>query len=165
MIWVEIVDGYVLRAGASRTKPEGALEVVPAKPVAVPQEPLLDEEGIEIPQPDLILPFAPEPGQIGWDGAMPEPVTLSRCMVSGDVLVPRPWSPVAVAGVGQIVVPPCPAGTKITVYDLSGQDVMTTIIAETDDYEEVFEFPDAGDYEVEVSAPLPHLTSRTRVTF
>lgn len=91
-------------------------------------------------------------------------VDLANMMLVEGILVARPKSPQPYLSDGKIIVPPCPAGTVISVLDQSGHEVMATIVAENDDHEETFEFVDAGTYRVEVEAPFPHIYSFTEVT-
>ena len=96
----------------------------------------------------------------------PVPVTLyelSNMMLVEGILVSRPKSPQPYSSDGKIIVPPCSEGTTINVFDQTGQEVMATIIAETDDHEETFEFIDPGTYRVEVEAPFPHLPTFAEV--
>jgi hypothetical protein len=75
------------------------------------------------------------------------------------VLVPRPFSPVPYVENNQIIVPPCPIGTKISVSDVVGHEVMGIFITESDELPEEISFPDPGRYRVEVQAPFPHIYS------
>lgn len=105
-------------------------------------------------QPDGFVPV---------DDANLNLVDLANMMLVDGILVPRPKSPQPYSSDGKIIVPPCSEGTMINVFDQSGHEVLATIITETDDYEETFEFVDAGTYRVEVEAPFPHLTTFAEV--
>lgn len=94
---------------------------------------------------------------------MCESAALAGMMRVGDVLVPRPVSPQPYVQANTIIVPPCPAGTIIYVFDLLGAELMAQVVADTDDFAEVITFSDSGEFEVEVHTPSPHLFSRQKV--
>lgn len=141
--YVVLDEGGLVRvAGNCRILPEGALAVV-----VVGRK-----------------PWVPAPGQIGLETAMS--IAGLACAMraqAGGYLVARPASPVPVADGDSVSIPPCPAGTRIEVFDLTGREVMGVIIAEDDGQAETLTFPDPGEYEVEVEAPAPALPSSTRI--
>jgi|UPI00055A017B hypothetical protein len=88
---------------------------------------------------------------------------LAECMVVEGALIPRPLSPQPYVDGSQIIVPPCPEGTVITVFDINGLEIMGEIITVTDDQDEVIELPDPGKYVIEVQAPVPFLITKLEV--
>ncbi|WP_370303555.1 hypothetical protein [Pseudooceanicola sp.] len=135
--------GCVARAGRVRqgqALPEGALEVVLTGAVA----------------------FVLGAAQIGaqWPLRVGE---LGGMMQVAGYLVPRPASPQPLVSSNSIVVPSCPAGTRIEVFDHSGGERMYLETDAGDGYSETFEFPDPGLYEVEVEAPAPYLPTSVRL--
>lgn len=135
--------GCVARAGRVRqgqALPEGALEVVLIGATAF----VLGADQIG----------AQRPLRVGELGGM---------MQVAGYLAPRPASPQPLAIAGGVEVPPCPAGTEIEVFDLTGRTRMAQLVAEVEGYTETLQFPDAGTYEVEVRAPAPALPATARV--
>ena len=87
-----------------------------------------------------------------------------RLFVDGENgLVARPQSPAPVEVIGGYSVADCPTGTRIQVVDTIGDEVLldyTTITAlEVVD----FDLPDAGEYCVMVTSPLPYLMTSVRL--
>lgn len=75
------------------------------------------------------------------------------CYLVDGVLTPRPNSPapIAVSGGWRI---DAPTGAVVEVYDLIGEEIMVReAVAVGGSY--AFALPDAGRYQVSVSAPLP----------
>jgi len=145
MIYVVLdAAGIVARSGKTspgQPGPDGSLEVVRVGNV----------------------PWIAEPGQIGTVTAL-DAAQLNEVMQAGSFLVPRPAGPQAVVADGVITVSPCPVGTEIEVFDMSGSELMTLIVTDTVDQEESFTFIDIGEYTVEVTPPSPYLMSTARVT-
>lgn len=153
------------------TPPVGAYVVVLAAPTRIQDPDYVERVGNGddeltfdrvVTPPVRIVPWSPVGNEIG----VTEPTTLaelSQMMRQGDYLVTRPLSPQPTSAPGQIVVPPCPAGTRIEVFDMSGKEVMAVVIAETDDFSETFDFPDPGEYIVEVKAPAPARITKAKV--
>mgnify|MGYP000073647292 CR=1 FL=1 len=88
---------------------------------------------------------------------------LERGMVSGKTLVPRPLGPIPAVDGLTVTVPICPAGTRIEVFDLSGDERMYLEVDADDGFSETFNFPDPGLYEVETEAPEPYLPTSVRL--
>lgn len=145
-------------APAGAVLPQGALNVVLARPVSVEVTPPDGGEPLA-----TLVPWHPaDETQIGISSRL-VPSELGKTYRQGNLLVHRPLSPQPIGEPGQIRVPPCPAGTQIEIFDMIGGEVMATVIAEDDGFAEVFEFPDPGQYEVEVQAPFPALMTRAKV--
>ena len=101
-------------------------------------------------------------------GAMPikENYSLNKLgdmMWNGSQLVPRPNSPMPYLDEGDVVIPACPLGTEIHIFDLVGKERLGIITADTEGFSEVITFPDPGTYDVEVYAPVPYLPTMIRV--
>lgn len=101
----------------------------------------------------------PPDGFIAVEGGNLSLLELANCMLVEGVLVLRPVSPEPYVENGQIIVPPCPIGTEISVSDVLGHEVMGIITTESDELPEEISFPDPGRYRVEVQAPFPHIYS------
>jgi hypothetical protein len=106
--------------------------------------------------------FAPALG----DGMLPVPAglrpeALLGHYIAGGVLVPRPRPPVPVEISGGWRLAACPAGTQVLIHDLAGREVIFQGIVGADGEDFDFVLPDAGQYMVEVDAPLPFVDTKT----
>lgn len=79
-------------------------------------------------------------------------------------LVARPVSPDVTATETGYVVADCPQGTTIEIVDVSGQETLAVITADAAGFSQAFSLPDAGEYEVTVKAPAPHIATIRRIT-
>lgn len=101
------------------------------------------------------------------DGALelPEEMTPREALALyavGGVLIPRPSSPAPVPSDNGWVVRGCEVGTHIEIFDLSGDEVLFDgIVNEAQDV--ALSFPDPGQYEVHVFAPLPAFPTKTTI--
>lgn len=165
MILVKTENNLVVMCIASSVPIDGWLEVVSAKDTIVPQPPLEVPDGdggyFSIPQPPLIVPFAAGPGQIGTSMAMDAALIAAAMVDENGLLAPRPLSPIPTITGSTVIVPPCVAGTLISIDD--GREHLVNEITETDDFEETFELEDAGEYQIEVAAPPPALPTIRRL--
>lgn len=80
--------------------------------------------------------------------------TLGTLMKSGKELVERPLSPVPTVSGTTIVIPACPAGTRLEIFDKIGMERM---LLDENASAETYNFLDPGVYLAEVEAPEPYL--------
>lgn len=137
MIFVVLYpDGTVKRAGSAQTLPAGATRVT--------------------------IGAEPQEGDLGIDH-VPSIQALTRMQAVDGLLLARPAGPQPYVSGSSIVVPSCPAGTRIEVNDLAGGELMHVETGVAEGYTETFDFPDPGLYEVEVEAPAPYLPTSVRL--
>lgn len=129
-------DGTVKRAGSAQVLPIGAVRVT--------------------------VGSVAEEGDLGIDH-VPSVQALTRMQAVGGLLQARPAGPQPYVSGTSIVVPSCPAGTRVEVNDLAGGELMHVAAGVAEGYTETFEFPDPGLYEVEVEAPAPYLPTSVRL--
>jgi len=116
------------------------------------------DDVVEMAGQSQILP----PGAI--EVTTPLPINaLFQFMFVGGLLVQRPASAIPLVAGNVVTISNCPSGTEIEVMDLSGKERMALIICPTDDFDQTVTLPDAGLYEINVTAPSPHVPTRTRV--
>ena len=114
----------------------------------------------------VVIVAGPEDLGAGEAGVTePQPSAFfTTAMVDGaGMLVARPMGPVPVASAGQIVVPACPAGTRIEVFDMVGRERLALEISVPEGWSDTYSFPDAGRYRVEVEPPAPWLPSAVEI--
>lgn len=97
-------------------------------------------------------------------GAVEVPMEIDLDWLAGCVLddsggfVPRPVAPVPVpvpvASPGGWDIANCPAGTTITIRDLSGGELLARFTSQESDPR--IALPDPGRYQIEIAPPFPH---------
>lgn len=93
-----------------------------------------------------------------------DPFKFNRCYLVEGALVERPLCPrpeVRTGGGYQIL--SCPAGSLIVIRDVIGEEVMAEITTSPEEPDVQFDLPDAGEYMVEVNAPLPFINTQTTI--
>lgn len=88
---------------------------------------------------------------------------LTQGMIVAGVITPRPQSGVVSMITGGCLVADCPAGSWITVFDLSGGEQMGRIEWDSVPHPVEILMPDAGEYRIEVDGPLPFLPNAVKV--
>lgn len=93
-----------------------------------------------------------------------DPMVYNTYYLVDGALTPRPFSPVpeTLPG-GGYRISGCPVGTSVQIRDLIGGEDMAEILTTAEQPDVDFEFPDVGDYEVEVDAPLPYVDTITKI--
>ena len=153
------------------TESEVVEESITSDPLdMIPPEPTSESEFIS-PEPTsefvspepTITPFQAREGEIG----VLEPMNISELARSyrvNSLLLKRPLSPQPYQDGNRIIIPSCIAGTKLEVFDISGDEIMGVVITQDDGIDEELEFPSVGDYCIEVTSPLPYLQTKLEFT-
>ncbi|QFS83975.1 hypothetical protein [Roseivivax sp. THAF197b] len=87
---------------------------------------------------------------------LPEGVPAKEAMLddAGDV-VRRPSLPVARFIEPDVMVPPCPLGTVVTVFDMAIGEVIFAHTTEVEGWTETLHIAEVGAFEVSIVPPMP----------